>query len=47
MRWEIDLQDVKMANNSFWKGTRKAVIDTFFRVITLPTEEFAVFTKFI
>lgn len=46
-RWEIDVRDVKMSGISFWKGNRKAVIDSFIRVISLPKEEFAEFKPFI
>lgn len=38
---------MKMSDNSFWVSTRKAVIDTFFRAITLPDPEFLKFKKFI
>lgn len=42
-RWEIDMRDVKMRNVSFWVSCRKAVIDTFFRVVTLPMAEYNLF----
>ncbi len=46
-RWEIELRDVKMMTKSFWQGTTKAVIDSFYKVITLPTAEFSNFATYI
>eukprot|EP00347_Sterkiella_histriomuscorum_P017229 403350189 len=46
-RWEIELRDVKMSNTSFWTSTRKVVIDTFFRVVSLPLPEYENFKNYI
>lgn len=42
-RWEIELRDAKMGNNSFWVSCKKAVIDTFYRTVTLPMAEYQKF----
>jgi hypothetical protein len=46
-RWEIDVRDVKIGSESFWNSSRKGVIDTFFKTVTLPKAEFDKFKLWV
>lgn len=46
-RWQIDIQDIKVNNSSFWQGSRIGVLDTFYNYFTLPAKEYAFFRDFV
>lgn len=46
-RWEIDIQDIAIGGKSIWQDTRKAVIDTFFKTIAVPRNEFNLFKDYL
>ena len=46
-RWEIDLQNIELGNSSIWVSERRAVIDTFFKTLALPNNEWNNFKQYI
>ncbi len=46
-RWEIDIQDIALGGKSIWSENRKAVIDTFFKTIAIPRNEFNLFKDYL
>jgi hypothetical protein len=52
-RWEIELRDAKFVDigknitTSFWVNVTQAVVDTFFRVVTLPMPEYYNFKAYV